>query len=267
MGLLQKIGLGLIGLSTYMSASSQTQEQLNSIENMLSNYTYGQYSLLENKPKITFVDTTFINRTIIENYYSKGEASTKGNCAELANHLYDQIKDLEGFTTHIIVGEEPQFFYGNGKEGRAKKTATHVFLALTDKQYNTPEELIKANPYIVDPSFGILKQLEGSEYKINRIMEREGDPDGDVQISIGRLLPLGFDQNNLVLYKGNGLDHEIFLVNENNRVFDYASINDKKKVREIVTSQDIQNMIRTLRKAPFKHIDKKQKKQKFLSKN
>ena len=140
---------------------------LNYLKRIIAEYKYGQYSLLDNRVKI-FVDEP--NKTLIlEHFYAPGAQSKRGNCTELMNSAYLEIKKMH--PEYFIIraeGNEPQFFN--------QSFTAHTFLllpevdTLKDKGFTQGEEdlkkIIKNDPLVFDPAFKKIMYLSGSGYSI-----------------------------------------------------------------------------------------------------
>lgn len=242
MFVMRKILSLLSGMFLAGSTFSQTPEQISKIEKMLGDYKYGQYSLIENEPKITEVDTGYNHVTFIENFYSEGNKSKKGTCMELSNKLYEEINKMENISVYKVFGQEPRFFYGGN--------SSHYFLALTESPRENVEELLKSNPLIVDPSYGFVSKIENSGYKISMIKEKVSS-NGIAKIPFHYSVPLGFDNENLVIYLPMGEKSTIVKVNKSRGA---QERNISKNMRGFIKNKDIIKMVRSLRKAPFKIV-------------
>jgi hypothetical protein len=155
-----------------------------SINELIKDYKYGQYNIIEKDIKIYCNPKT--KETKIENFFDHDKFLRTGSCSELMNTAYMELKIIHPeYYIFRSTGKEPQFYHG--------KKATHCFLlVLKDNPFlqyaNTKEskrkikEYIIQNAFVVDPCFKKILKFSESQYIVTATAaETEGvDHSNDV---------------------------------------------------------------------------------------
>lgn len=154
-------------------------KSLPEIYNMISDYRYGQFNLLEKQIKgFYFKDS---GRLIINNYYRHGNSNGVGTCSE---HRLDATKAIEkrfkGYYVMWALGNDPLFFTSDSSH--------HSFLFVSEDDFFTENSLnvndyysngeiisnfLNTNPVLVDPSFKFISRWKdinlNFKYKVSSI--------------------------------------------------------------------------------------------------
>lgn len=141
-----------------------------SIEQVISTYKYGKYNLPFNNVSITWNTTT--NAVVLTNFYQHDKFPTHGLCSELSITARKEIAEKHP-NYHIIraVGKDPQYFN--------EENDHHLFLLVSKtnimngtshtKDKEEIQEILRQNPHLVCPSFGIVSPFSESRYTITEL--------------------------------------------------------------------------------------------------
>jgi hypothetical protein len=139
---------------------------IKSIKDLIKDYKYGQYSILDNKFEINCDIST--KSYLLKNLYAHEALSLKGSCTELMITAYAEIeaKHPEYHVTRVRVNE-PYFF--------PDEDDCHWAILVSEKELlktkgpadkKEIEKIVMQDPVLVDPSFKIVEHISKTEYKI-----------------------------------------------------------------------------------------------------
>ncbi|MGM5481423.1 MAG: hypothetical protein ACQESE_03355 [Nanobdellota archaeon] len=163
-------------------------------------FSYGQYSLLDNKVLIEYVPQEDL--LTIDNYYHHMHSATKGTCSELANYQallmkgsYENIflaqchesRYYPSGTHFVVIGSEEPFFVKPGG------TSDNIMI----------DKILSSDPVLVDPSFGVHgRWSEVNEmYSVYHLIESSQKENKSYSIFSGHgktRKPLGLDDDRLI---------------------------------------------------------------------
>ena len=179
------------------------KQYINSLKEIISNYQYGKFDLLERDFKIEFSSKT--NDIFISDFDSFLKDDKYGICHELAMRSYQKIRtELPYIKVYRTDGFDNNFFKPRDKY--EAKFINHVFLVCIER--NKIEKVKEENfsniflkyAVIVDPSSGIISKYTKSGYTTKRVIHENEKLrfDLDLKIKKGNVRPLGIRKNTLV---------------------------------------------------------------------
>lgn len=178
---------------------------LESIKDIVSSYTFGQYTLPQSDLELKFIPKT--NQILLHNFYAASNDSKFGGCMQLMNTSYADIKEKHPeYHVFRVAGYDPNFF--------VSQYAQHMFLLVSEKSLmgqlpatDNPhliKEILKHNPWIVDPTFGIVRMFNGSGYKVKAVFGEVMPIQEQDSILIGpsQSVPLGKNSSDELVFLG-----------------------------------------------------------------
>lgn len=179
----------------------------NNFKELVANYVYGQFNILENEMTILYNPKT--RQIQFDPFYNYDVHLKRGSCSELMNIAYSEIlKKYPELHVTRVVGNDPNFFIN--------PLSKHCFLFVSErdlmngKSYSHEaediEQVIEQDPLIVDPCFKTVVPFSDSGYKVQKLMNQGFRVlySNKCILSHDRGVPLGFDaQGNLVFLIAN----------------------------------------------------------------
>ena len=137
-----------------------------SIKDLVKDYKYGQYTILDNKFEIEYNPLTHMY--FFKNLYNHEALSLKGTCTELNITANAEIESKHPkYNLTRVQVTEPKFFHDDEDKHWALLVSEKKLLNTTkpaDKK--GIEKIVMQDPTLVDPSLKIVERLSETQYKI-----------------------------------------------------------------------------------------------------
>ena len=167
-----------------------------SIKDLVKDYKYGQYTILENKFEIEYNPLTHVY--FFKDLYNHEALSLKGTCTELMITAYAEIESRHpDYHVARVIVNEPDFF--------CDEKELHWALLVSKKKFLKPKipadkegiaKIVSQDPILVDPSFKVVEKLSKTPYKILEAYVRgvESEYYDSITLEGDQVIPLWYSE-------------------------------------------------------------------------